>query len=71
MKKKKELRKDLLSGIVLFEEGRLDDDQIIELFQYLIDTGVAWQLQGGYGRFASDLIKRGHCMPSSKEVFYE
>jgi hypothetical protein len=42
-----------------FEEGALDAGQITELFQELVDTGLAWQLQGYYGRIARILINRG------------
>ena len=50
---------DHLSAIVAFEEGTLDEDRTIALFQYLVDTRLAWQLQGSYGRLAMDLIECG------------
>ena len=37
------------------------DDEIIEAFQYLIDTGVVWKLQGYYGRTAGRMIELGLC----------
>ena len=37
------------------------EDQIIEAWQTLIDTGLAWQLQGFFGRTANDLIQQGVC----------
>lgn len=50
---------DLLSKLLEFEQGELDDTGIIELFQQLVDTGLAWQLQGLYGRTACNLIQAG------------
>lgn len=35
--------------------------QVIEAWQYLIDTGMAWKLQGWFGRTASHLIGEGIC----------
>jgi hypothetical protein len=51
--------------IMAFESGEMNtEDEVIELFQGLIDTGLAWQLQGSYGRAASLLIEAGHCTPA-------
>ena len=38
------------------------EDQVIEAWQYLIDTGLAWQLQGTFGRMATRLIDEGVCV---------
>jgi len=38
-----------------------DQDTQIEAWQKLIDTGVAWQLQGSFGRMAASLIEQGIC----------
>lgn len=35
--------------------------EIIESWQYLIDTGLAWSLQGFFGRTAMALIEQGIC----------
>jgi len=32
-------------------------------WQYLIDSGLAWQLQGWFGRNAARLIEMGICTP--------
>jgi len=36
------------------------EDQYLEAWQYLVDTGLAWRLQGWFGRTAAALIERGH-----------
>lgn len=50
---------NLINDIIAFEQGDLDDEQIINLFQQLVDTGLAWTLQGSYGRMAAALISDG------------
>lgn len=35
-----------------------DENEIIEAWQYLHDTGVAYQLQGWFGRTAAGLIEQ-------------
>ena len=52
---------DQVSKIMAFEQGDLDFDATVELFQELIDSGLVWQLQGSYGRMASSLIENGYC----------
>ena len=42
-------------------EGMSEEQAHIQAWQYLIDTGVVWQLQGWYGRTARDLIEQGIC----------
>lgn len=51
---------DLVSQIMDFENGDLDDNEILELFSELISTGMAWSLQGMYGRTASSLIENDY-----------
>ena len=38
-----------------------NEEQYIEAWQYLIDTGLAWRLQGFFGRTAQRLINEGVC----------
>ena len=38
-----------------------DTEEELEAWQYLIDTGVAWQLQGWFGRQAQFLIDNKLC----------
>ena len=35
------------------------EEQVIEAWQQLVDTGLAWQLQGWFGRQAQELIRQG------------
>ncbi len=37
------------------------EEQVIEAWQHLIDTGLCWQLQGWFGRTAQSLIQQGVC----------
>jgi len=50
-------------AIIAYEAGELDEGETLELFQDLVDTGLAWQLQGHYGRAAQALIQQGLVSP--------
>lgn len=50
-----------LDKIIAYECGELSKEEAIKLVQELIDTGLAWQLQGHYGRTAKTLIEAGIC----------
>jgi len=41
------------------------EEQILEAWQYLVDTGLCWQLQGSFGRGAVCLIQAGELMVSA------
>ena len=43
------------------EEERYDI--LVGAWQCLIDTGMAWTLQGWFGRAAASLIEQGVCTP--------
>jgi hypothetical protein len=50
---------ELACQIIVYENGEMEQAEIIELFQHLVDTKIVWQLQGSYGRTAAALIKEG------------
>lgn len=53
---------DVTDFILRFECDELEDEsELIRGFQYLIDSGLAWTLQGSYGRSAAALIDAGLC----------
>ncbi len=53
-----------LDAMIAWENGELDEFEEIELFQRLIDSRLAWSLQGMYGRQAHRLIAAGRCRPA-------
>lgn len=50
----------LTDRIIAYENGELENvDEVVDLFQDLVDSGLAWTLQGSYGRIAARLIQAG------------
>ena len=50
---------------VMIAEGGIPSTQeeLIQAWQMLVDTGMAWKLQGWFGRTARDLIEEGLINP--------
>lgn len=59
---------DTVGQIIAYEEGELDEDETVGLFQHLVDNGQAWSLQGSYGRTATDLINAGLVTPVQRQI---
>lgn len=49
----------MLDMLMAYENGDLDVEQTVELFQNLIDSGLIFGLQGHYMNVAKDLIAAG------------
>ena len=41
------------------------EEQFLQAWQWLVDTGLAWQLQGWFGRTAQAMIDNGYILPAS------
>lgn len=54
---------NLTNDIIAFESGEMEQDEVLNFFAKLIKTGLAWQLQGSYGRAAHDFIQSGQISP--------
>jgi hypothetical protein len=52
--------KVMIDKILEYESGDLSFSQVVELFSELVKNGMAWTLQGHYGRTAQALIDAGY-----------
>ena len=60
-------KSNLTDYIIRFEcEDDFTGEEQIELFSYLLKTGMAWKLQGFYGRTATAMIEAGYLDKSGK-----
>ena len=46
--------------MIRYENGELDAAETVAFFAGLVASGMAWTLQGFYGRMARDLIDAGY-----------
>ena len=54
---------NLAERVLLYETDQMSEQEMISLFQDLVDTGMAWKLQGHYGRTATILLDAGVIAP--------
>lgn len=51
---------DAVAAAEGFDGIEHDEETILSAWQYLVDTGLAWSLQGWFGRTANSLIEAGY-----------
>jgi len=53
--------------IINNDQGRTDitNDEVFAAYQHLVNTGLAWQLEGTIGRMAATLIELGYIEPNT------
>lgn len=54
----------LMEDLLNYEAGRMTDTQIVDFFQKLINSGLAWKLTGHYEQMTTRLITMGLCQPA-------
>jgi len=54
---------DLVDRIIAYEQGDMNQNEMVEFFEELVDDGLAFRLQGHYGRTATRLIEAGLVRP--------
>ena len=59
---------DFVTKIIEYEQGEMNDEDTVSFFQELVNSGMAWTLQGHYGRMAMHLIESGLVQPVAEEA---
>ena len=59
---------NICDDIIAYESGELNHEQVVALFQRLIDHDIISQLQGTYQRIANVLVKSGECVRKNAAI---
>jgi len=51
---------DVVGKIMALESGEMEASEVVDFVAELIKSGLAWSLQGSYGRMASGMINAGY-----------
>ena len=51
-----------------YESGEMDEEEVLDFFQKLVDTGLVWELQGSYQRTAINLIYSGDIRARTADI---
>ena len=57
---------EMVDQIIRYENGEMETEEVVPFFQQLINNGLAWELQGHYGRTAAQLIEMGECLENQR-----
>ena len=66
----KKQKKQMLLDAVMIAEGEMEPTQsmsYVDAWQYLVNTGEVWKLQGWFGRAAFRMISQGTIDPAPVE----
>ena len=61
----------VIDKIIAYECGDIVEAGTLQLFAELIESGMAWTLQGSYGRTARALIDAEYISEDGKHIFYQ
>ena len=60
----------IVTQIVAYENGEMSLTETVDFFAELIRSGLAWSLQGSYGRAAAGMIESGYISHTGKILSY-
>jgi hypothetical protein len=58
----------IVDKIMDYEHGNMSEEEMIDFFQKMLDSGLVWQLQGHYHRTAQALLEAGLIKRRTKEA---